>query len=561
MDALMEFRVLGPLEAIAGGEQIPLGGAKQRALLAVLLLNANRVVSTDRLIDDLWGERPPATAAHSIQVYVSQLRKALGRERLTTQKPGYLLRVQQTELDLHRFEQLLGKGREALGAGDAEAAAQTLRAGLELWRGPALAEFEYDSFAQSAITRLEELRLAAVEERIEADLALGRHAELVGELEALVERHPLRERARAQLMLAFYRSGRQAEALECFQSARRSLVDELGIDPSPALQTLHKQMLNQDAGLDWKAPRAAQLRDREVRPVERAILVLARGDGDISSLLDLAKPLSASLSPHELILVRLVEPPGEALGAVARELEGLRSALLDEGVVARSAAFTSTDLASDGVRLASQQDVDLALIDARAGALLDGELGTELRAMLEDAPCDVGLLVGGERSAAQGPIIVPFGGADHDWAALELGAWMASGCGVPLKIYGLGADDQTGRRDASRLLASASLVVQQLTGVAAEPALWHAPEHDLIAAAEEARLLVIGLSERWHSEGIGELRSAIATQVRAPSLVVRRGIRPGGLTPSESLTRFTWSLTGGGAGTQSFRPRGRRRTL
>jgi DNA-binding SARP family transcriptional activator len=555
----MQFRVLGPLEATEGDEQIPLGGAKQRALLAVLVLNANRVVSTDRLVDDLWGERPPATAAHSIQVYVSQLRKALGRERLATQKPGYVLRVGQAELDLHRFELLLAQGRQELNDGDAEAAARSLTAALDLWRGPALAEFEYESFAQPAISRLEDLRLAAVEERIEADLALGRHAELVGELESLVEKHPLRERVRGQLMLALYRSGRQAEALESFQQARTKLVDELGIDPSPGLQALHRQILNQDAGLDWAAPPASGKPEREARAVERAILVLVRGDGELDLLLDLAKPLSASLSPHELILVRLLEPPGEALGAVTRELEDRRAALLKEGVVARAAAFTSTDLPGDGVRLASQQDVDLALLDARA--LLDGEIDTELLAMLEDAPCDVALVVGGESIAAEGPIIVPFGGADHDWAALELGAWIASGCGVPLKLYGLGADDQAGRRDASRLLASASLVVQQLTGVAAEPALSHGPEPDLIAAAADARLLVIGLSERWRSEGIGDVRSAIAKHVRAPSLVVRRGIRPGGLTPSESLTRFTWSLAGGGGGTESFRPPGRRRTL
>jgi DNA-binding SARP family transcriptional activator len=541
IDASMDFRLLGPLEANEGGKPIALGGAKQRALLAVLLLNANRVVSTDRLIDDLWGERPPATAGHSIQVYVSQLRKALGRERLTTQKPGYVLGVEQRELDLHRFELLLGEGREALADGNAEAAARTLTGALDLWRGPALAEFEYQAFAQSAISRLEELRLAAVEERIEAELALGRHADLVGELESMVEKHPLRERARGQLMVALYRCGRQAEALGSYQQARRKLVDELGIDPSPALQALHKQVLNQDAGLDW-SPRPARGRDREARPLERAILVLIRGDGELSSLLALAKPLSASLSPHELILVSLVSPPGETLGAVTRELEQLRAALLEEGVVARVAAFTSTDLATDGVRLASQQDVDLALIDGRA--MVDGEIGTELRAILEDAPCDVAVVTGGESFAAGGPILVPFGGADHDWAALELGAWMASGCGMPLRLYGLGADEQAGRRDASRLLASASLVVQQLTGVIAEPALSQGRERDLIAAAAEAGLVVIGLSERWHSEGVGDLRSAIAKQVRAPSVLVRRGVRPGGLTPGDSLTRFTWSLGG-----------------
>jgi DNA-binding SARP family transcriptional activator len=540
MTAQMEFRVLGPLEAHEGDQQVALGGAKQRALLAVLLLNANRVVSTDRLIDDLWGERPPATAAHSIQVYVSELRKALGRDRLTTQKPGYLLRVEQMELDLDRFERLLTEGRTALADGNPEAAARTLRAALDLWRGPALAEFEFEAFAQPAISRLEELRLAADEDRIEAELALGRHADVVGELESLVEEHPLRERTRGQLMLSLYRSGRQAEALTSYQDARRALVDELGIDPSPALQQLQKRILNQDAGLDWQGP--VQRREQPAPAVERAILVLARSNSELDSLLAVAKPLSASLSPHELILVRLVEPPGKELASVTRELQQRRDTLAEDGVVARAAAFTSTDLAADGVRLASQQDVDLALLDGRT--LLDGEIGADLRAILEDAPCDVGVLVSGESFAAEGPIIVPFGGADHDWAALELGAWMASGCGQPLRLYGLAADIQAGKRDASRLLASASLVVQQLTGVLAEPALSH-EQGDLIAAAGDARLLVIGLSERWRSEGIGKVRSAITERVEAPSLVVRRGLRPGGLTPSDSMTRFTWSLGGG----------------
>ena len=182
----MEYRVLGPLEVRDDGHSLPLAGAKQRALLAVLLVHANRVLSRDRLIDELWGAHPPETAVQSLQVYVSRLRKLLPADTLLTRPPGYLLEVAPDELDLQRFERLLAGGREALAQGDPESASGLLHDALALWRGPALAEFAFEPFAQAEIGRLEDLRLAAVEERIEADLALARHADLIGELEALV---------------------------------------------------------------------------------------------------------------------------------------------------------------------------------------------------------------------------------------------------------------------------------------------------------------------------------------------------------------------------------------
>src|SRR5919197_2097966 len=232
----MEFRVLGPLEVLDDGRVLELGGQKQRTLLAVLLLHANEVVSQDRLIDALWEERPPETAQKALQVYVSQLRKTLGRDRVLTKAPGYLLSVKEGELDLDRFRALVETGE--------------LEKALALWRGPPLADFAYREFAQGEIARLEELRLACLEGRIEGDVADGRHAELVGELEALVKKHPLREGLRAQLMLALYRSGRQAEALDAYQDARRALVDELGIEPGRQLRDLHQQILNQDPAPD-----------------------------------------------------------------------------------------------------------------------------------------------------------------------------------------------------------------------------------------------------------------------------------------------------------------------
>jgi DNA-binding SARP family transcriptional activator len=203
----MKFRLLGPLEVAEQDRLLALGGRKQRSLLAVLLLQANEVVSTERLIDEVWGESPPSTVGKSVQVYVSRLRKQLGGDRLITRAPGYLLRVDPSELDVACFERLLAEARRL----DPEPAAERLRKALGLWRGPALADLSYEPFAQSSIARLGELRLVALEQRIEAELAIGRHAELAGELDALVAQHPLRERLRGHLMLALYRSGRQAE--------------------------------------------------------------------------------------------------------------------------------------------------------------------------------------------------------------------------------------------------------------------------------------------------------------------------------------------------------------
>ncbi len=262
----MEFCILGPLEARAESGAASLGAAKQRALLAILLLHPNEVVSRDRLIDELWGASQPATAANAIQVYVAQVRKALepGRQRnspssvLLTRPGGYQLRVEPGALDAERFEDLLVEGSSARAAGDPSTASTLLREALDLWRGPALADFTYEPFAQTEIARLDELRLSALEERLEADLALGNHATVVGELEALVRDHPLRERLRAQLMLALYRTGRQAEALEAYQDARRTLTEELGIVPGSQLQRLEGAILRQEDALDLPAEAEAE---------------------------------------------------------------------------------------------------------------------------------------------------------------------------------------------------------------------------------------------------------------------------------------------------------------
>ena len=281
--AAVEFFLLGPLEVRLHGKPAKLGGQKQRGLLAQLLLNADEVVPTARLIDELWGERPPPSAANSVHVYVSQLRKVFGDGRLATRQPGYLLDVGQDELDARRFERLLGEGRALRARGNATVARRLLGEALALWRGPPLADLRHEEFAQGEIARLEELRLAAVEERVEADLELGMGGDLVPELDELVRANALRERLRAQLMLALYRSGRQAEALDAYRQGRRILHEELGLDPGPALRELEQAILRQDPKLRGRSgdartvQAAARARRAGLAIAVGALVLLAAG--------------------------------------------------------------------------------------------------------------------------------------------------------------------------------------------------------------------------------------------------------------------------------------------
>ena len=244
----LSFHLLGRLEAYCDGVELDLGPRKQRAVLALLLLNANRVVSTERLIDDLWGDSPPSTARAALQVYVAGLRKALGNDGATlrTRAPGYVLDVEDGALDLDRFAQLCAEAHESP---DPERRAALLHEALELWRDEPLPELRAEPFSSAAVAQLEQLRLRALEERIDADLALGRDATLVTELEALVAEHPYREGLRAQLMLTLYRSGRQAGALDVYQAGRRALQDDLGLEPGKELRDLEAAILRQDEAL------------------------------------------------------------------------------------------------------------------------------------------------------------------------------------------------------------------------------------------------------------------------------------------------------------------------
>jgi hypothetical protein len=411
-----------------------------------------------------------------------------------------------------------------------------LRDALALWRGPALADVAYEPFAQAPILRLEELRQAAVEDRIEADLACGGHVELVGELEQLVAEHPLRERLRGQLMLALYRCGRQADALEAYSRARRELVDQVGIEPGAALQELERAILRQDPALAHV--RGAPAPGGEERSV-RGILVGAPDDPGLAELLRVGEALAAQ-PPRELLLARLLATP-DRLGPVTTQLQERCAELAQRGVTARAAVFTSERSGADLIRLACEQDVDLVLLEAPASLLEAGLPDADLTEVLARAPCDVAVLAG-RAERAGGPVLVPFSGAEHDWAAIELGAWIARARGVPLRLLGAGAVPEAGKRDSSRLLAHASLAVHRGLGVLAEPMLVPPGAEAILEASADAGVLAIGLSPRWHQEGLGSTRLALARHARPSVLLVRHGLRPGGLAPRAALTRFTWSV-------------------
>jgi len=523
-----EFRVLGPLEALADGTPAKLGGSRPRAVLAVLLLHSGQVVSRSRLIDDVWAEDPPDTAANVLQGYVSQLRKELGRDTIETREPGYLLRVEHDSLDLHRFERLASDGTELFERGQAEDAAALLREALALWRGPALADVADVGALRQAAARLDELQLVALERRIEADLACGRHAELVGELEELAATYPLRERPRALQILTLYRCGRQADALAAYRVARATLVDELGIEPGAQLQELERAILQHDPALDLKSERR-----RESMPGARIILVAALELEAAATLVTLAEPLGRVAGTREIVVASPVANAGE-LATASASLRTLREQLAARNVDVRAAAFTSVMPGADLSRLASELEAELVLVDAPNRLLEDGRL----LMLLEDAPCDVAVLVDG--APGGDAVVVPFTGAEHDWSAVELGAWFALGTELPLVLAG--ASSGTEGRDASRVLASASLAVQSAFGVHAEPLLVEPTAEALVEATRDAALVVVGLTDRWRREGIGHARAALAASSHHPTLIVRRGLRPGGLGPRSSETRFTWTV-------------------
>jgi DNA-binding SARP family transcriptional activator len=358
----LEFRILGPLEVIAEGEPVAVGTGRQRTLLAALLLEPGRVVRTDRLLQDIWGDEPPRTAKTALHNLVAQLRKQLGEDVLDTRSPGYVLRVTPEQVDAHRFEAVLAVARKAA----PEERRRLLGDALALWRGPALAEFTFDQFAQSEIRRLEELRLAAVEERIETDLELGRHGDVVGELEALVAEHPLRETLRRHLMLALYRAGRQAEALEAYQDARSRFVDELGIEPGPALRRIQAEILRHDVASPAGATTAELDEDGEIVKAllsGRVVPVLGvDGAGDLAAHLIQAFAVPKD-SPADLARISQYVATMQGSGPLYDALHDLFEAAVDPGPLHRFLARLPPLLRERGVphQLIVSTRYDLAL--------------------------------------------------------------------------------------------------------------------------------------------------------------------------------------------------------
>ena len=527
----IEYRLLGPLEAVVDGKAVALGGPKHKAVLALLLAEADAVVPASRLVDELWGDEPPSTATNLVHRAVSHLRKALGKTTIETRGTGYVVHPEPGSLDLHRFERLAHEGSRALADGQLARAAELLAEALALWRGPALSDLADEPGAQPLAGRLDELRTLARERRLEAELALGNHPESITTARELVREHPLRERPVGLLMLALNGSGRQVEALETYREARSALVTELGIEPGRWLREVEASILRQDPIPGEAAPAAAPSLADALRSIVVALLDAAA----LEPLLALAEPLARD-PRRELVLVHTV-PGARELSAASARLQERREVLRGAGIETRAAAFTSVTPGVDLARLSLESDVDLVVVDAPDGLLEDARLLT----LLERAPCDVAVVVPGE--PGRGGVFVPFAGAEHDWAAVELGAWLARNIPVRLRLAGTATGAEG--RDASRLLASATLAVQRALGVSGEPVLVEPTPEALVAAADGATAVVVGLTDRWRRDGLGRTRTALATDVAAPTVLVRRGLRPGGLAPRESETRYTWTIAGG----------------
>jgi WD40 repeat protein/DNA-binding SARP family transcriptional activator len=458
----VDFRILGPLEVHSGSRAVALGGTKPRALLAVLLMHPNEPVHAERLALALWGEDAPSSAAKTVQVYVSRLRKAFDDPNtLSTTPGGYCLRVRADELDAERFARLVEDGRQALAAGDAEHAAAVLREALALWRGPPLADFTFEPFAQAEIARLQEQRLAAVEARVEADLAAGQHPVLVGELRQLVAANPTRERLAGQLMLALYRCGQQADALEAYHATRR-VLEEIGVQPAPELRRLQEAILRQDASLEPPAGVAALAqeldaatepplagRDAELAWLRERWEQVRAGRGAVATVTGepgigksrLASELAGEV--HRLGAVVLYAngagPAEEALAAIARALEATRPALLVVDDADQAGADVLAELERLTGALADVPVLVLAITED-AGALAGREADSTLALGPLDAQA-VGMIA---------TLYAP-GHAGEDVPA----GWLseASG-GIPRRVHELARE--WARREAARRVGAAA---------------------------------------------------------------------------------------------------------
>ena len=533
-DHVTDFGILGPLEVRRDGVELPLGGRNQRVVLALLLLDAGRVVSIDRIADELYAGDTPVTAVTQVHRQVSELRRIIdppgsdpGESFIETRAPGYAIHVDTDRFDLRGFEQLCARAEQAFDADDATTALEVLDEALALWRGDPLADMAGEHFALRAVGRLEELRDRALERRIEARLALGRHADVIPELSELTAATPLRERRHELLMLALYRSGRQVDALDVFSRTREMLVEAFGVEPGPDLQRLQQAILRHDPALDGPALHADS---------GGAVLLAAHALESVRALTALGEPLAREPG-LELIVGQLLADQSEVTPATA----ALADVRARSSVPTRVAAFVADREADDLLRLARSYDARLILIEAPPGFASGDAPRDELVTLLGRSPADVAVVAPGSGKPGDG-VLVPFAGGEHDWAALELGAWLATATGAPLRLAGT-RHDASGR-DATALLADASIAVQRLAGVVAEPVLIEPTASGLTEAAAGAAAVVVGLSSRWRQEGLGEARGGLVTAGGPPVLAVHRGPQPSGIAPREARTRFTWSAAG-----------------
>lgn len=497
---MLEFRLLGPLEIANDGLAVPLEGAKPRALLALLLLERGRSVTTRRLGDGLWGPAAPASAAKALQVHVSQLRKALGASAIETRGDAYAIHAPAGAVDLDTFEQLAEAGRSRLGAGRPAEALEPLSAALALWRGDALEGLDEPGLTP-ARARLEELRVVVHELLADARIAIGDTVSALPELTLLAHRYPLREGIQERLMLALYRSGRQADALAVFRSLRARLHDELGLEPRRRVRALEQAILRQDAALETPG-----------RTVRRVVVAAGSNPGRLAAL---AAPLVRP-DGGELILLVPVAEPGELADASVR-LEAERS----EDI--RVATFVSAAPRRDVLRLGAAEGASLVVLETAAAELVTA--GSDSAAGL---PADLALFVDAAGPLPGERVSVLQAGGGHDWAAIELAAALARGAGVSLRLLGPGSSGE-----ASTLLARTALVVQRFAGIATEPALF-APG----AAASLGALVADGVLVAAVDAPVPEP----LTELGVPLVVVRGGPRPGLLAPAQTITRFSWAL-------------------
>jgi DNA-binding SARP family transcriptional activator/ABC-type branched-subunit amino acid transport system substrate-binding protein/DNA-binding beta-propeller fold protein YncE len=516
----LDFRLLGPLEVWAGEDRLALGGRKQRALLAILLLHADEVVSVDRLIDLIWGESPPGTAATALHGHVSQLRKLLepGREPgappevLVTLDPGYVLRIQPEQLDLERFSGLVASARAAQADGRPAEASETLASALALWRGPPLSDLENEPFAQAELPRLVELQLAAIEERFDAELALGREHELISEIEGHISRHPMRERPRGQLMLALYRAGRQAEALRAYQSARRMLVEDVGIEPGSELRRLERAILEQDPALDLATRPPASAPAPSSNPPRRDRHRVA-GAG-AAALLVAAVLLAVALGrgSHDPSAAAVVR----ANSVVAIDLETGR--LTD--VVALGGTPTSVSVADRAVWALDADRQVVSRIDPRTHAVRTFGTGS----VPTDLAAGAGALwvANGKRSGAQfvGPLATTVSAIDRDSGAIRSTVKLPRAPGAtsnanashiavtPGAVWVVNPDFSVSNIDPRNgEIASTDRTVDAVAVAAGEDAVWALEERDSLvrldggAGSRRVRLATNGLSGLAVGEG------------------------------------------------------------